>query len=41
LLSEAQARELAQRMAEDDAAPDDVVRWETVKAKILAHLPKP
>jgi putative addiction module component (TIGR02574 family) len=41
LLTEAQRRELERRVAEDDAAPDDVVAWEQVKAETLAKLPKP
>lgn len=31
LLSEAQKQELRRRVAEDDANPDDVVRWEQVR----------
>ena len=38
LLSDAQRQELERRAAEDDASPDDVVPWETVKADILAKL---
>ena len=30
----AQRRELDQRLQEHEAAPDDVVEWETVKARI-------
>lgn len=41
LLSEAQRRELARRVAEDNAAPDDVISWEQVKAQALARLQKP
>jgi putative addiction module component (TIGR02574 family) len=41
LLSEAQRRELEQRIAEDDAAPDDVIPWEQVKAEALARLKQP
>jgi putative addiction module component (TIGR02574 family) len=41
LLSEAQRQELARRVAEDKAAPDDVVPWEQVKAQALARLQKP
>ncbi len=40
-LSPARQRELARRAAEDDAAPDDVVPWEVVKAQTLARLRKP
>ena len=35
------ARELDRRLAEDDAAPDDLIPWEEVKAKTLAGLKKP
>jgi putative addiction module component (TIGR02574 family) len=38
LLNEAQHQELARRLAEDDAAPDDVIPWEQVKAEALARL---
>jgi putative addiction module component (TIGR02574 family) len=38
LLTEVQRRELQQRVAEDDARPDDVVPWEQVKAQTLARL---
>lgn len=38
LLSGAQRQELERRAAEDDAHPDEVVPWETVKADILARL---
>lgn len=41
LLSEAQRRELERRVAEDDAAPDDVIPWEQVKAQALARLKQP
>ncbi len=41
LLSEAQRQELARRVAEDNAAPDDVIPWEQVRAQILARLQKP
>jgi putative addiction module component (TIGR02574 family) len=41
LLSEAQRQELVRRVAEDDAAPDDVIPWEQVKAQTLARLQKP
>jgi putative addiction module component (TIGR02574 family) len=30
-LSEAQKRELDRRVADDDANPDDVIPWETIK----------
>jgi putative addiction module component (TIGR02574 family) len=38
LLSEAQRQELRKRVAEDDAAPDEVIPWEQVKAQTLARL---
>jgi len=38
LLTEAQRLELERRVAEDDAAPDDVVPWEQVKAQALSRL---
>ncbi len=41
LLSEAQRLELARRVAEDDAAPEDVIPWEQVKSQTLARLQKP
>lgn len=41
LLSAAQGQEIARRVAEDDAAPDDVIPWEQVKAQTLARLQKP
>jgi putative addiction module component (TIGR02574 family) len=34
-LTEEQMAELERRLAEDDAAPDDVVSWEDVKAAAL------
>ena len=37
-LSEAKRQELARRVAEDEATPDDVVPWEEVKAQTLARL---
>jgi putative addiction module component (TIGR02574 family) len=40
LLNEAQRRELERRVAEADAAPDDVVPWEHVKAQALRRLHK-
>lgn len=36
-LSEAQVAEIDRRLAEDDAAPDDVVSWEQVKAEALGR----
>jgi putative addiction module component (TIGR02574 family) len=41
LLSDAQREELARRVAEDDASPDDAIPWEQAKAQILARLRKP
>jgi putative addiction module component (TIGR02574 family) len=41
LLSKAQQQELDRRVAEDDAAPDDVISWEEVKAQTLARLRQP
>ena len=41
LLGEAQRAQLARRAAEDDAAPDDVIPWEHVKAETLARVVKP
>lgn len=41
LLSEAQRQELARRVAEDDAAPEDVIPWEQVKARTLSRLQNP
>jgi putative addiction module component (TIGR02574 family) len=38
LLTEAQRQELERRAAEDDAAPEDVVPWEEVKARTAARL---
>jgi putative addiction module component (TIGR02574 family) len=38
LLTEAQRQELERRVAEDDAAPDDVISWEQVKNQALANL---
>ena len=38
LVTEAQRQELERRVAEDDAAPDDVVSWEEVKARTAARL---
>ena len=37
-LSDAQRLELARRIADDDANPDDVTPWEEVKAEALARL---
>jgi putative addiction module component (TIGR02574 family) len=37
-LTEEQKAELDRRLAEDDAAPDDVVSWEEVKALALARI---
>jgi putative addiction module component (TIGR02574 family) len=34
-LTEMQKAELDRRLADDDAAPDDVVSWEEVKAEAL------
>lgn len=34
-LTEGQIEEIERRLAEDDAAPDDVVSWEEVKAAAL------
>jgi putative addiction module component (TIGR02574 family) len=36
-LSEEMKYELDHRLAEDDAAPEDVVAWEDVKARALAR----
>ena len=36
-LTEAQKVEIDRRLLEDDAAPDDVVSWEEVKAAALAR----
>ena len=41
LLNATQRRELRSRVAEDDAAPNDVVPWEQVKAQALARLKQP
>ena len=38
LLSEAQRQELARRVAEDNAAPDDVIPWEQVRTQTLSEL---
>ncbi|MBV8231894.1 MAG: addiction module protein, partial [Planctomycetaceae bacterium] len=38
VLTEEQKAELDRRLAEDDAAPDDVVSWEEVKAQALARI---
>lgn len=40
-LTEAHWVELERRIAEDGAAPDDVIPWEQVKAEALAQLPRP
>ena len=37
-LTEEQKSELDRRLAEDDAAPDDVVPWEEVKVQALARI---
>ena len=37
-LTEDQKAELDRRIAEDDAAPDDVVAWEEVKAEALDRI---
>jgi putative addiction module component (TIGR02574 family) len=37
-LTQAQQEELTRRAAEDDARPDDVIAWDTVRAGILARL---
>jgi putative addiction module component (TIGR02574 family) len=37
-LTDAMKAELDRRLAEDDAAPDDVVAWEEVKAQALVRL---
>lgn len=37
-LTEEQKAELDRRLAEDDAAPADVVSWEEVKAQALARI---
>ena len=41
LLSDAQRNELDRRIAEHEAAPDDVVPWVEVKQKGLASLKRP
>jgi putative addiction module component (TIGR02574 family) len=41
LLNEAQRQELERRVTEDDAAPDDVIPWEKVKAQALGRLLQP
>jgi putative addiction module component (TIGR02574 family) len=38
LLTESPCAELAGRVAEDDAAPDDVVSWEQVRSEALKRL---
>ena len=38
LSSDAQRQELQRRVAEDEAAPNDVAPWEDVKAHTLARL---
>jgi len=38
LLTEDQRTELMNRIAEDDAAPNDVVSWEQVKSETLKRL---
>lgn len=40
-LSDAQRAELQRRVAEDDAAPDDVIPWDQVKAEALSRLQRP
>lgn len=40
-ITAAQRAELARRIAEDDASPDDVISWEEVKAQALARLQQP
>jgi len=40
-LTESQRVELARRIAEDDASPDDVISWEEVKMEALARLQQP
>jgi putative addiction module component (TIGR02574 family) len=37
-LTEAQSAELARRLADAEAHPDDVVDWEDIKAESLARL---
>jgi len=41
LLSDAQRQELERRVLEDEAAPDEVIPWEEVKAQALARLRQP
>jgi putative addiction module component (TIGR02574 family) len=36
-LTEAQRRELARRLADQDANPSDIVPWEQIKAEALAR----
>lgn len=36
-LTEAQKRELERRLADDDANPDEVIPWETIKAEARAR----
>jgi putative addiction module component (TIGR02574 family) len=38
LLTAAQRQELKRRVADDDAAPDDVFPWDQVKAEALSRL---
>ena len=40
-LSDVQRQELARRVADDDANPDEVIPWEQVKAQTLARLRNP
>lgn len=40
VLSEAQSAELARRVAEGDANPDDVIDWEDIEKESLARLRK-
>lgn len=37
-ITEPQRAELARRIAEDDATPENVIPWEEVKAQALARL---
>ena len=39
-LTEAQSVELARRLADAEAHPDDVVDWDDIKAEALARLSK-
>lgn len=41
LLSAAQRAEIVRRVAEDEAAPDDVVAWEEVKSETLRQVRQP